>query len=53
MEHAHRVSDFSALADQSLANQSLTDELGKAVMELDISRRVAQEAQQQAEATHR
>ena len=47
MEHAQRVSDFSALADQILANQRLTDELGKAVAELDISRQVVQEARQQ------
>jgi hypothetical protein len=37
LEHAQRVSDLSELAHQSLANESLRDQLEKALLEVESS----------------
>src|ERR1700693_5934050 len=47
MEHAQRVSIFTELADQSLANGSSGDQLEKALMEIEGSRQAVQAARQQ------
>jgi hypothetical protein len=47
MEHARRVSIFSGLADESLKNRSLRDQLDKSLLELEGSRQAVQDARQQ------
>ena len=47
LEHAQHVSDLGELADQSLANDSLRDQLERALIEIDRSRQAVQEARQQ------
>jgi hypothetical protein len=46
MEHAQRVSIFSGLAEETLAEKSPRGQLEKALMELERSRQEVQEARQ-------
>jgi|HubBroStandDraft_5_1064220.scaffolds.fasta_scaffold683794_1 hypothetical protein len=47
LEHAQRVSDLSELAEKSLADASLKDQLEKALIEIESSRQAVQEARLQ------
>lgn len=47
LEHAQRVSNLSELADQTVANESVRDQLEKALIEIESSRQAVQEARQQ------
>jgi len=47
LEHAQRVSNLSELAAQTVANESVRDQLEKALIEIENSRQAVQEARQQ------
>lgn len=46
LEHAKRVSDFSAAATTDPAKESQTDQLSKTLGEIELSRQAVQEARQ-------